>query len=92
MVNFSNSECVDMVMPYVVADGNVGLAHKLWIERFPNRAIPCARTFRSVVQHLRDHGTFKPQTHGDKTKKYHELKNKFWNAWNKSPTLALADL
>ena len=52
-----------MVMLYGVADGNVRLAPELWIERFPNRAIPCARTFTSVVQHLRDHGSFKPQTH-----------------------------
>ncbi|KAJ3651963.1 hypothetical protein Zmor_017967 [Zophobas morio] len=47
----------------MVADGNARLVLELWIERFPNRAIPCARTFTSVVQHLRDHGTFKPQTH-----------------------------
>ena len=45
-----------MVMVYGVADGNGRL-------RFPNRAISCARTFTSVVQHLQDHGTFKPQTH-----------------------------
>ena len=47
----------------MVADGNARLVLELWIERFPNRAIPCARTFTSVVQHLRDHGTFKPQSH-----------------------------
>ncbi|KAJ3639158.1 hypothetical protein Zmor_004029 [Zophobas morio] len=63
MVNFTNSERADMVMLYGVADGNSSLACELWIERFPNRAIPCARTFTSVVQHLRDHGTFEPQTH-----------------------------
>ena len=63
MVNFFNSERVDMVMLYGVADGNATLARKLRIECFPNHAIPCARTFTSVVQHLRDHGTFKPQTH-----------------------------
>ena len=59
MVNFSNLERVEMIMLYGVADGNARLAHELWTERFPNRAIPCARTFTSVVQHLRDHGTFK---------------------------------
>ena len=46
-----------------VADRNARLARELWIERFPNHAIPWARTFVSVVQHLRDHGSFKPQTH-----------------------------
>ncbi|KAJ3651579.1 hypothetical protein Zmor_017609 [Zophobas morio] len=63
MMNFTNSERVDMVMLYGVADRNSSLTRELWIERFPNRAIPCAGTFTSVVQHLRDHGTFEPQTH-----------------------------
>ena len=36
MVNFSNSERVDMVMLY--GDGNTRLARELWIERFTNRA------------------------------------------------------
>ena len=63
MVNFFNSERVDTIMLYGEADGNRRLARELWIEGFPNRAIPCARTFTSVVQHLEDHGTFKLQTH-----------------------------
>ncbi|KAJ3666370.1 hypothetical protein Zmor_001814 [Zophobas morio] len=63
MVNFSNSEHVDMVIFYGIADGNARLSRELWIEHFPNRAISCARTFTSMVQHLRYHGTFKPQTH-----------------------------
>ncbi|KAJ3651451.1 hypothetical protein Zmor_017494 [Zophobas morio] len=37
MVNFSNSNCVDMVMFYGVADGNARLVRELWIERFPNQ-------------------------------------------------------
>ena len=45
------------------ADGNVRLCSELWIERFSNSVIPYARTFTSVVQHFRDNGTFKPQTH-----------------------------
>ena len=47
---------VNMIKLYGVADGNS-------VERVPNSAIPCTRTFTSVVQHLRDHGTFKRQTH-----------------------------
>ena len=62
-MNFSNSERVDMVVLYSVADGNARLARESYIERFPNRAIPYTWTFTSVVQHLQDHGTFKPQTH-----------------------------
>ncbi|KAJ3654615.1 hypothetical protein Zmor_013790 [Zophobas morio] len=52
-----------MVMFYSVDDGNDRLARELWIERFPDHVILCAQTFTSVVQHLRDHCTFKPQTH-----------------------------
>ncbi|KAJ3654829.1 hypothetical protein Zmor_013987 [Zophobas morio] len=63
MVNFYNSDRVDIVMLYGLADGNARLALELWIESFPVCAIPCVRTFTSVVQHLRDHGTSKCQTH-----------------------------
>ena len=63
MVNPSNMKRVDMVMLYGVADGNAKLARELWTKRFPNHAIPCVWTLTSVVQHLRDHGTFKSQTH-----------------------------
>ena len=49
-------------MFYGVVVGIARLTRELWIERFSSRAIPGARTFTSVVQHLRDHGTFKPQT------------------------------
>ena len=86
---FFNSERVDMVMLYGVADGNARLTCELWIERFPRRAIPCTRTF-TVVQHLRDHGTFKPfkltivAVIGPK--ECCKLKNKFWNESKKSRT------
>ena len=36
---------VDMVIFHAVADGNARLARDLWIELFPNRTIPYARTF-----------------------------------------------
>ena len=36
---------------------------ELWIERFPTCHFVCIRAFTSVIQHLRDHGTFKSQTH-----------------------------
>ena len=58
MVN-DNSERVEIVMFYGVSDGNTRLARELSIERFINRVFPCALTFTSVIQHLRDHGTCK---------------------------------
>ena len=60
---FFSPEHLDMRMLYGVADGNARLTCELLIERFPNRAIPCAQTFTSAVEHFRDHGTFKPKTH-----------------------------
>ncbi|KAJ3661960.1 hypothetical protein Zmor_006332 [Zophobas morio] len=59
-----------------------------------NTPLWCARTFGSVVEHLRDHGTFNFKftivaVIGQK--EYCKLKNKFWNATKKSPTSALAD-
>ncbi|KAJ3653551.1 hypothetical protein Zmor_012794 [Zophobas morio] len=52
----------------------------------------CARTFASVVQHIRDHGTFNVKLTivaviGQKENC--KLKNKFWNVTKKSPTSAL---
>ena len=52
------------------------LAHKLWIERFPDRMIPCAQTFRLVV----------PSTLKLGPKECSNLNNKFWNASKKNPT------
>ena len=46
-----------MVMLYSVADGKGRLARDLWIECFPNRAIPYTRTFTSALEHPRE-----PQT------------------------------
>ena len=54
MVNFSNSENVDMVMFYGVADGNAANCE--------SSAFQIARIFTSAVQHLRNHGTVKPPT------------------------------
>ena len=66
VVNFSNSERVDVDYHYLLWYG--------WWKRQvgPQIAIPCTRTFTSVVQHLRDYDTFKPQTHDrgrDRTEK-----------------------
>ena len=52
-----------MVVLHGVTNGNARLDLELWIERFPNRAILCTRTFTSTVQHLGDHSTFERETH-----------------------------
>ncbi|KAJ3666825.1 hypothetical protein Zmor_002255 [Zophobas morio] len=91
MVNFFNSERVDVVMFY---DGNTKLACKSWIGRFPNRAISCAQIFTSVVQHL----IIVPSNSKVtivvliEPEEYYKQKNKFWNTSKKSSTSALANL
>jgi hypothetical protein len=49
-----------MVLIYGEALSNAGAARRLYMERFPDRQVPCARTFVNAVQHLRDYGTFSP--------------------------------
>jgi hypothetical protein len=60
MVQCTNSKLTDMVLMYGEALSNAGAARRLYMERFPGRQVPCARTFVNAVQHLRDYGTFSP--------------------------------
>ena len=77
MVSFSNSERVDMVMLYGVADGNPRLVRELWIV-ISEITVPLSLKLTIVV-------VIGP-------KKYCNLRNKFWNVSKKSPTAALGDL
>jgi hypothetical protein len=58
MVQYTNPELTDMVLIYGDALSNADEARRLYMERFPDRQVPCARTFVNGVQHLRDYGTF----------------------------------
>lgn len=62
MAMYTNIERTDMVLIYGEARGNAEEARRIYMERFPQRLAPAAGTFIKNVQHLRDHGTFKPQT------------------------------
>jgi hypothetical protein len=49
-----------MVLIYGEALSNAEAARRLYMDRFPGRQVPCARSFVNAVQHLRDYGTFSP--------------------------------
>ncbi|RZC42533.1 DDE 3 domain containing protein [Asbolus verrucosus] len=48
-------------MLYGEARGNAAEARRLYALRYPGCVLPNRHTFQSTVQHLRDHGSFKPQ-------------------------------
>ncbi|KAJ3666584.1 hypothetical protein Zmor_002021 [Zophobas morio] len=62
MAMYTNIERTDMVLIYAEARGNAEEARRIYMERFPQRLAPAVGTFIKNAQHLRDHGTFKPQT------------------------------
>ncbi|KAJ3639361.1 hypothetical protein Zmor_002723 [Zophobas morio] len=55
--------CVQLTSLTLVNFSNSGRVHTVTPGWPANCAILGGRTFASVVQHLRDRGTFKPQTH-----------------------------
>jgi len=63
MAEFTNAELTDIVMCYAWAGENAHQARIVYRERFPNRHLPHERTFLSVVQRLRDTGSFSWRTH-----------------------------
>ena len=59
---YSVSEQTDMHYMYGRADGNSARARELYAARYPNRQLPCARTFARIHQRLRENGTFDRST------------------------------
>jgi hypothetical protein len=55
---FTNLEKTDMVLTYGEAREHSKLARQIYVERFPKRIFPNARTFVNLVQHLHDFGRF----------------------------------
>ncbi|KAJ3658814.1 hypothetical protein Zmor_010535 [Zophobas morio] len=83
MVNFTNSGRLDIY------------GRELFIQRFPNRAIRVREHLRRwySISKIMVHSNFKLTIVAlVGPKEYCRLKNKFWNASNKSPTSSLADL
>lgn len=57
--DYTFGEMTDMHLCFGLASGNANEARRLYQERFPNRHLPCAKTFSRIDDRLRETGTFK---------------------------------
>lgn len=64
MNNFTHSEMTDMHFIYGLANGNAEEARRIYRDRYPNRVIPCAKTFRTIHARLSETGSFNKNTGG----------------------------
>ena len=58
--DYTFAEMADIHFFYGRANGNAHEARRLYQETFPNRRLPCSRTFSRIAQRLRERGTFVP--------------------------------
>jgi hypothetical protein len=62
--DYTFAEMADIHFFYGRANGNPHEARRLYQETFPNRQLPCSRTFSRIAQRLRERGTFIPVIEG----------------------------
>jgi hypothetical protein len=62
MAHLTNNEVTDIVLAYGQAGQNAVQAQHIYQKRFPDRRTTNIRTIVRIVQDLRDHGSYKPQT------------------------------
>lgn len=55
---YTNMEMADMHFVYGLADGNATEARRIYQEKYPQRPIPCAKTFSNIHRRLQETGTF----------------------------------
>lgn len=60
MERFTNIEYADIHFCYGEAEGISRRARQIYIQRFPDRRIPNARTFATIHRNLRENGRFRP--------------------------------
>ena len=58
--DYTFAEMTDIHLFYGRANGNAHEARRLYKQTFPNRQLPCSRTFSRIAQRLRERGTFIP--------------------------------
>ena len=58
--DYTFAEMADIHLFYGRANGNAHEARRLYQETFPNRRLPCSRTFWRIAQRLRERGKFVP--------------------------------
>ena len=62
--DFTFTEMADIHFFYGRANGSAHEARRLYQETFPNRPLPCSRTFSRIAQRLRERGKFIPTVEG----------------------------
>jgi hypothetical protein len=62
--DYTFAEMADILFFYGRANGNAHEARRLYKETFPNRRLPCSRTFSRIAQRLQERGTFIPVIEG----------------------------
>lgn len=62
MPNFKNAEMADMQFTYSLANGNAMEAKRLYVARFPNRAVQDRRAFLDIHRRLAESGSFEKNT------------------------------
>lgn len=55
---YTNVEYADIHLMYGLASGNALEARRLYQERFPDRRVPCPKTFVRVDRSLRESGRY----------------------------------
>jgi len=66
--DYTFAETTDLHFFYGRANGNAHEARRLYQETFPNRRLPCSRTFSPIAQRLRERGTYIPLTEGGRSR------------------------
>lgn len=87
MAEFTNQEMAQIHFMYGLANGNAREARRLYAERFPNRRIPCEKTFINLHLRLEETGSFaKSQTGGPQfSVRTPELEERILNIVEESP-------
>jgi len=62
--DYTFAEMADIHFFYGRANGYAHEARRLYQETFPDRRLPCSRTFSRIEQRLREEGTFIPVIEG----------------------------
>lgn len=64
MNRLGNEELADVHFFYGRASDNAAEARRLYMAAFPDRRIPCERTFTESHRKLREHGSFHAKNEG----------------------------
>lgn len=87
MTEFTNQEMAQIHFMYGLANGNAREARRLYAERFPDRQIPCPKTFTTLHLRLEETGSFAKSKIGGRplTVRTQQLEEEVLNLVEESP-------